>query len=205
MSRCVVTITGPSGSGKSTLESRLESSGFSKVISTTTRSPREGEVDGVDYYFVSREKFSELVLNDQFAEMLEFAGNNNLYGVEVRELERVFALDKPAVVVCEPNGAAQLIDYGKANDVSVFSLFLTNDVRTLVCRFLERELQRREDVDVEDTSSRLVNLIQTEMNWVDYDFFDAMIENFDEESEVRVVEFVKSHVGAIALNSMKAS
>ncbi|OBZ66392.1 Guanylate kinase [Grifola frondosa] len=70
-------ISGPSGVGKSTLLKRLfadypDKFGFS--VSHTTRLPRQGETDGKDYYFVTREKFKELIAEDAFIEHAERAG-----------------------------------------------------------------------------------------------------------------------------------
>ncbi len=71
-------ISGPSGSGKGTVVSTLDKEKYSLSISMTTRNPREGEVDGEHYFFVSREKFVELRSNQEFLEHVEFCGN--MYG-----------------------------------------------------------------------------------------------------------------------------
>lgn len=63
-------LAGPAGSGKSTLCDRLvnENLGFSRVVTTTTRSPREGEKNGVDYHFYSEEEFDDKIKNEEFLE-----------------------------------------------------------------------------------------------------------------------------------------
>ncbi|MDF2377547.1 MAG: guanylate kinase [Verrucomicrobiales bacterium] len=75
---CVV--SGPSGSGKTTLCRRFSESDTAAVyaISATTRAPREGEVDGVDYYFLAREEFESRTTRGEFLEFAEVHGN--LYG-----------------------------------------------------------------------------------------------------------------------------
>jgi len=73
----LVIVSAPSGCGKSTVLHRLmeqrEKLRFS--VSATTRAPRAGEVEGVDYFFVTREKFAEMVANDAFLEHAEYVGN----------------------------------------------------------------------------------------------------------------------------------
>jgi len=72
----VVVITGPSGVGKGTLIGALRDriGGLRLSISATTRPPRPGEVDGVDYFFLDRDAFDALVAQDAFVEHAEYAG-----------------------------------------------------------------------------------------------------------------------------------
>lgn len=74
-----IVISGPSGVGKGTICNKL----FKEInawysVSTTTRSPREGEVDGINYYFISKEEFEEKIKNNEFLEYNIY--NNNYYG-----------------------------------------------------------------------------------------------------------------------------
>ena len=83
-------LCGPSGSGKSTLMKKLteefrEAFGFS--VSHTTRQPRPGERDGVEYHFVTKEMFSKLVSEGAFLEFATFSGNN--YGTSRAAVETV--------------------------------------------------------------------------------------------------------------------
>ncbi|HEX5909600.1 MAG TPA: guanylate kinase [Thermoleophilaceae bacterium] len=81
-------ITGPSGVGKGTLIKLLleRSPGLQLSVSATTRQPREGEVNGREYHFLSREDFDQRVENGEFIEHAEYAGNR--YGTLRSELER---------------------------------------------------------------------------------------------------------------------
>ena len=74
----LVVLSGPSGVGKGTVRKALfELEGHDLVysISMTTRLPREGEVEGEDYYFVSKEEFEQRIKDDKFLEYAEFVGN----------------------------------------------------------------------------------------------------------------------------------
>jgi guanylate kinase len=83
----LLVLTGPSGSGKDTVFSRLKSDDNSvvRIITTTTRKPREGEIDGVHYFFVKREEFEDKISHQEFFEWVEFRGE--LYGTRKKTLE----------------------------------------------------------------------------------------------------------------------
>lgn len=76
--KTIIVIVGGSGSGKTTIAHQLETHGFERLITTTTRSMREGEVNHHDYHFVSKEEFKNL---DKIEES-EYGGNH--YGI-IRE------------------------------------------------------------------------------------------------------------------------
>ena len=101
-------ITGPSGVGKGTLirglRQRLPRLELS--VSATTRAPRPGERDGVDYHFLSRERFDELVAADEFVEHADYAGRR--YGTLRSELERRVQRGVPVVLEIEVQGARQV-------------------------------------------------------------------------------------------------
>ena len=74
----LIVLSGPSGVGKGTVRKELfshEDTRFQYSISVTTRKPREGEVDGVDYFFKEREEFEEMIRNEKLLEWAEFVGN----------------------------------------------------------------------------------------------------------------------------------
>jgi guanylate kinase len=87
MSGCLFTVVAPSGAGKSSLVAALleRQNGIELSVSYTTRPPREGEIDGVAYHFVTREKFQALIAADEFLEHAEVYGN--LYGTSRRWIE----------------------------------------------------------------------------------------------------------------------
>ena len=108
--KLLVLIVGPSGSGKSTLERELVenySNYYSRVISHTTRPPREGEVNGKHYYFTSKRKFVKMKKEKKFLENVEF--NGNFYGCSIEEIERINKDNKDAILIVEPNGLAQIL------------------------------------------------------------------------------------------------
>lgn len=81
----MIVLTGPSASGKTSIVIKLvKNYGYSKVITTTTRSPRVGEMDGVDYHFVSVIKFLKDKKNNEFIETIFY--NGNYYGTTRSEI-----------------------------------------------------------------------------------------------------------------------
>lgn len=104
MSRPIV-ISGPSGTGKSTLLKKLFGEyptefGFS--VSSTTRGPRPGEVDGKDYNFTTVEAFKEMIEQDKFIEWAQFSGN--YYGTTVDSVKQVISSGKTCILDIDMQG-----------------------------------------------------------------------------------------------------
>jgi guanylate kinase len=104
----VFVITGPSGVGKGTLiRGLMERLGEPELsVSATTRAPRAGELDGVDYHFMTREEFDRRVANGEFVEHADYAGRS--YGTLRSELEDRLRAGKPVVLEIEVQGARQV-------------------------------------------------------------------------------------------------
>jgi len=107
MSRVIV-ITGPSGVGKGTLirELRRRMPGLVLAISATTRDPRPGERDGVDYHFLTSDEFDRRVTADEFVEHADYSGRR--YGTLRSELERGIANGAAVILEIEVQGARQV-------------------------------------------------------------------------------------------------
>ena len=101
-------ISGPSGAGKGTLVARLlvEVPDAWLSVSATTRAPREGEVDGVQYYFVSRERFMELVAADELLEWADYSGN--CYGTPRESVVAQIKAGKQVILEIDVQGAFQI-------------------------------------------------------------------------------------------------
>jgi guanylate kinase len=104
----VFVITGPSGVGKGTLIRGLmqRQPQLALSVSATTRSPRDGEREGVDYHFLSREEFDRRVAADEFVEHADYAGRS--YGTLRSELDDRLAAGIPVVLEIEVQGARQV-------------------------------------------------------------------------------------------------
>lgn len=104
----VFVITGPSGVGKGTLIKELLARvpNLELSVSATTRAPREGEVDGRDYHFLTPEQFDERIAAEDFLEFATYSGN--LYGTLRSEVERRLAAGHSVVLEIEVQGARQV-------------------------------------------------------------------------------------------------
>lgn len=105
---CLFVIAGPSGVGKGTLVSMLREKypqiGFS--VSATTRKPRQGESDGVQYFFLTREDFEKRIQAGEFLEWAEFSGN--LYGTNKNFVQKILDEGKSIILEIEVQGAVQV-------------------------------------------------------------------------------------------------
>ena len=161
-------LSAPSGAGKTTLVRRLRAEfpaiGYS--VSCTTRAPREGEVDGRDYSFISRQAFEQRRAAGDFAEWAEVHGN--LYGTPLAPVEAMLAEGRDALFDIDVQGAAQL----KLNlEAATFVFILPPSMAEL-----ERRLRLRGQDDEEVIERRLANARRElrEAAW-----YDALVVNDD--------------------------
>ena len=127
----VIVLLGASGSGKSTIENELSRHyGFNKIVSYTTRSPRVGEENGKDYWFIDNNTFNDILDKDLFAEYDEYS-QNRLYGTLKSDY-----VDGNKIVVLTPNGLRQL----KKNcpDEKIFTVLVEASLGTRVKRYIDR-------------------------------------------------------------------
>lgn len=105
----LIVLSGPSGVGKGTVRKEIFSQGdmvFKYSISCTTRPPREGEVDGVDYFFKTKEEFEELIKEGKLLEYAQFAGN--YYGTPIDFVKQTLDEGKDVFLEIEVKGAKQV-------------------------------------------------------------------------------------------------
>ena len=124
----MVILVGESAAGKSSIERCLaENYGFNKIVSYTTRPPRDGEVDGVDYHFISVEQFNQLKADGFFAETAAYREWN--YGVAKEDCTD----DKVAVLT--PHGLRQV---SKIDGINVTSFHINVPRRDRLIKLLQR-------------------------------------------------------------------
>ena len=100
----LIVVSGPAGSGKGTVNAKLLASpDYAFSVSATTRPPRPGEVNGKNYWYISREEFKERIARGEMLEYTEYCGN--YYGTPRKEAEEVLASGKNLILEIEVEGA----------------------------------------------------------------------------------------------------
>ena len=158
-------ISAPSGSGKSTLVNELRSMvpNLDFSISYTTRPPRGSELNGREYYFVSRPEFERMIAEDQFLEYAEVFGN--YYGTARRFLDDARRSGKDLLLDIDVQGAAQV----RKKVPDAVSIFVMPPNRQV----LERRLRNRsqnDKVDPKVIERRLENAQREIVNYKDYGY-----------------------------------
>ncbi|AYP68310.1 guanylate kinase [Bacillus phage vB_BcoS-136] len=100
-------ITAPSGTGKTTVAQKLQKLGlWNECISHTSRPMRDGEIDGVTYYFKDKSEMHDMIENEEFAEYVTYDGHK--YGITHKEIERVMTKGKHVFIIVEHDGYRQV-------------------------------------------------------------------------------------------------
>ncbi|PHO12398.1 guanylate kinase [Malaciobacter marinus] len=172
----ILLISGPSGCGKSTLlkEVYKDISEYYFSISTTTRAPREGEKNGVDYFFVSKEDFEKDIKDKNFLEYANVHGN--YYGTSLKPVKEALKDGKLVIFDIDVQGH----DLVKKTDLCSFltSVFIT----TPTLKELESRLNNRA-TDSKDIIAKRVKNAKIEINFIDkYDYF-LINDNLDDASK----------------------
>ena len=117
----LVIISAPSGTGKGTVINELlkQRPDFIFSVSVTTRKPRPGEIDGVAYHFITKQRFKEMIQNDEFLEHAEYVGE--FYGTPEEPVNESIDFGKTILLDVEVQGAKQVM--GKKTDA--ISIFIT--------------------------------------------------------------------------------
>lgn len=104
----LIVFTGPSGVGKGTVLNELEKLGvdFLRSVSATTRGPREGEEDGVAYYFLTKDKFREMIAEDAFLEHAEYV--DEYYGTPAAPVDEALNAGRNVILEIDYQGAMQV-------------------------------------------------------------------------------------------------
>jgi len=159
----LLVLSGPSGCGKSSLVSEvLKKNGdiyFS--ISTTTRNPREGEKEGKDYYYISKEQFKKEIDEGLFLEWAEVHGN--YYGTSIKPIEEALSVGKLVIFDIDVQGH-EIVKKRYASIMT--SLFITTPNQEI----LKNRLIKRATDKIETIESRLINAKSEMARIGEYDY-----------------------------------
>lgn len=163
----ILVVSGPSGSGKSSIvkEFLKNNVNFDISISHTTRQARHNEVNGRDYYFISREQFKDMVDRKEFVEWAVV--HDNYYGTSKREIERITSSGKNVLLEIDVKGAMNVKDIYGSSVVTVF--IVTENFQVLIERLSSR------GTDSEDVILKRIENAKGEIEKIT--FYDYVIIN----------------------------
>ena len=180
-------ISGASGVGKSTVLHHVMAArkDLTFSVSATTRPPRPNEVDGVHYYFITKEAFQEMIAQDGFIEWAQFC--ENYYGTRNAEFERIWGMNKNPILVLDYNGVASL---KSRLDIPVFAVYVYTTLKEA-----ESRLRKRDMVSAPSEKQAQVLEKRIRANVADYkklheisELFDLYVENNDVASCIASIE-----------------
>ncbi|MBC1272605.1 guanylate kinase [Listeria booriae] len=168
----LIVLSGPSGVGKGTVRKAVfddPTTSFEYSISMTTRKPREGEVDGVDYYFRTKEQFEQAIQDGKMLEYAQYVGN--YYGTPLDYVEEILTDGKDVFLEIEVQGALQV---RQAMPDGIFIFLTPPDLSELKNRIIGRGTESMDVVEERMTEAR--KEIEM-MNSYDYAVVNDIVDN----------------------------
>jgi guanylate kinase len=166
----MVILSSPSGVGKTTLTKKIQQKyqSFKISVSHTTRAPRSNEVDGVDYNFVSKKKFEELIKENKFYEYAKIF--ENYYGTLKENVDKTI-IKNDIIFDIDWQGTKQLSKFNNLNLVKIF--LLASDKNNIRKRLIKRNQNTLDEIE-----KRLKSFTEDIKHWNDYEYI-VINENLD--------------------------
>ncbi len=176
----LIVLSGPSGVGKGTVRAAIFSKGEQKFvysISATTRLPRTGETDGIDYFFKTREEFERMIQNKQLLEYAEYVGN--YYGTPLEYVENTLASGKDVFLEIDVQGAIQVRELMPDG---VFIFLTPPDLNELESRIVNR------GTDSDEVIAKRMKTAREELELMKY--YDYSVVNDTVDNAVQKIEAI---------------
>ena len=159
----MIVLSSPSGSGKTTIAKKIQQKyqSFKISVSHTTRKPRPNEVDGIDYFFVEKIKFEDLIKNNFFYEHAKIF--DNYYGTSKASVQNILKNNNDVLFDIDWQGTQQLLKYKELKLIKIF--ILPPNKKELEDRLVQRNQDNKEVV-----VKRLQSYEDDITHWSDYDY-----------------------------------
>ena len=191
----MLVVSGPAGSGKGTVNGMLmKREDFAFSVSATTRQPRPGEIDGVNYHYVSREEFLARIESGDMLEYTEYCGN--FYGTPLKEAEEVLASGKNLILEIEVEGAENV---KKKYPDAVLVLLLPPSYAVQ-----EQRLRGRGTETEEKITERLARAKEEIAHASSYDYVVYNYDGKDAEAAEQILAIVSAEKCSLARNTSVA-
>ena len=187
----LISVSGPSGTGKGSVLAKIKeiNPNFGTSISVTTREPREGEKDGVDYYFKSKDEFMKMLEEGEIIEYDEFVGN--YYGTPTIPLQEMSEEGKDVLLDLTIAGSMALKENFEQS-VTIFLLAPSYEE-------LEKRLRGR-GTDTDQAINARLEMARQETNFVGH--FDYVVVNYDiEQAAKQVLSIIEAEKCRCARNT----
>lgn len=204
----LIVISGPSGAGKDTIVNEILNENIKLSVSATTREARSGEIDGKDYFFLSKKEFLEKIKNDEFIEYAMVHGDN-YYGTLKSEVIKDLKAKKDVILVIDIKGAISIQDKFPS---AIFIFILPPSIEVLKDRLIGRASESKESMlkrftslykevneiskynyvvindSVSDAVNKIKSILTSEKCRVDR-IDDLVIDTKEEEIHEKIIEY----------------
>jgi guanylate kinase len=191
----MLVVSGPAGSGKGTVNAKLLArDDFAFSVSATTRAARPGEVDGVNYHFITKESFLERINSGDMLEYTEYCGN--FYGTPLKEAEEVLRSGKNLILEIEVEGA---MNVKRKYPDAVLVLLLPPSYSVQEARLRGRGTETEEKI--------LLRLARAKEEVALADCYDYVVYNYDnraDEAAAHILSIVDAEKCSIKRNDRVA-
>ncbi len=179
-----IVLSSPSGAGKTTITKKISQKypNIKISISHTTRKPRPNEIDGVDYHFVTKDKFEKLIKENNFYEHAKIF--DNYYGTSKNSVNKLHEENYDVVFDIDWQGTKQLSQFKELNLIKIF--ILPPDKKELKKRLINRNQDNAQIVE-----KRLQQYENDIQHWFDYDY--VVINNDLESCFNQIEKIIESH------------
>lgn len=176
----IITVSGISGSGKTTIVENTVNNFpelYHKVVTTTTRQPRDGEENGVDYFFMKKNDFENKIKEGFFLENELISGN--FYGTQVDQL-----IDKKTIpiIIVGPEGSQNFKKILEEQGHNFISVFIECDIETA-----KKRITKRDESNPLALMKRLNNIDNFEYKWQDFDYTLRLKEGSDYKDFISLI------------------